>query len=227
MFEPLYVKEVNIEKLFDMYNYSIKFDTPASIIMGPNGVGKSLILKLISDTVTGIKCNIPAADSKVILTSGEELTPDTCRKAVSVYQVKMISDLNICLKGIEYNADQINEFTSIVNETFEITRKKIMPKDQGFIITRNDKEISYDVLSPNEQYFISLFFGLIFEAKNCLVLIDNFGEGLHIEVQEHLIHYLWSITSLNQLQIIVVTHSPSVISDSTKSIAYFNVDLVD
>lgn len=209
----MFIKSVHTKNLFGIYDMSIEFTNEVSIFIGPNGCGKSTILKLINDTVTGIKSNIPATESKVVLTSGEELTPDTCREVVPVYQMSMIPNLSTCLKGVEYNVDQICMFRSIVDKAFDITKKKIMLKDQGFVITQKDKEMNYSLLSVNEQYFVSLFFNLIFKAKNCLVLIDDLGRGLHIELQEHLIDNIEEIARLNELQVITVTHSPNVIND--------------
>ena len=222
----MFITSVYTNNLFGLYNMSIEFTNDVSIVIGPNGCGKSTLLKLIDDTVTGIKCNIPATESKVVLASGEELTPDTCREAVPVYQMSMIPDLSTCLKGVEHNADQICMFTSIIDKAFEIVQKKIMPKDQGFIITQNNKKVNQAWLSASEQYLISLYFNLIFKAKNCLVLIDNLGEGLHIEVQESLIDNIKLIAKQNALQIIAVTHSPSVINDHLNLIAELNVELL-
>ena len=222
----MFITSVYTNNLFGLYNMSIEFTNDVSIVIGPNGCGKSTILKLIDDTVTGIKCNIPATESKVVLASGEELTPDTCREAVPVYQMSMIPDLSTCLKGVEHDADQISMFTSIIDKAFDIVRKKIMPKDQGFVITQNDKEVNQAWLSASEQYLISLYFNLIFKAKNCLVLIDNLGEGLHIEVQESLIDNIELIAKQNALQVIAVTHSPNVINDHLNLIAELNVELL-
>ena len=223
----MFITSVRVNNLFGLYNMSLKFTNDVSIVIGPNGCGKSTLLKLIDDTVTGIKCNIPATESKVVLASGEELTPDTCREAVPVYQMSMIPDLSTCLKGVEHNADQICMFTSIIDKAFKIVRKKIMPKDQGFIITQKDKEVNQAWLSASEQYLISLYFCLIFKAKNCLVFMDNFGEGLHIEVQESLIDNIEAIVKQNNLQVILVTHSPNVITDDHLNlIVKLNVELL-
>lgn len=219
----MFITSVHVNDLFGLYNMSIEFTNEVSIVIGPNGCGKSTILKLIDDTVTGIKCNIPATESKVVLASGEELTPDTCREAVSVYQMSMIPDLSTCLKSVEHDADQICMFTSIINKAFEVMQKKIIVKDQGFVITRNDKEINQAWLSASEQYLISLYFNLIFKAKNCLVIIDDLGEGLHIEVQESLIDNIKAIAKQNALQVIAVTHSPNVINDHLNLIAELTV----
>jgi len=219
----MFITSVYTNNLFGLYNILIEFTDEVSIFIGPNGCGKSTILKLIDDTVTGIKCNIPATESKVVLASGEELTPDTCREAVPVYQMSMVTNLNTCLKGVEYNADQICMFTSIIDKAFKITQKKIIVKDQGFMITQNDKEVNQVWLSASEQYLISLYFDLIFKAKNCLVLMDNFGEGLHIEVQESLIDNIKAIAKQNELQVIIVTHSPNIINNHLNLIAKLTV----
>jgi len=219
----MFITSVYTNNLFGLYNMSIEFTNDVSIVIGPNGCGKSTILKLIDDTVTGIRCNIPATKCKVVLASGEELTPDICREAVPVYQMSMIPDLSTCLKGVEHDADQICMFTSIIDKAFKITQKKIIVKDQGFMITQNDKEVNQVWLSASEQYLISLYFDLIFKAKNCLVLMDNFGEGLHIEVQESLIDNIKAIAKQNELQVIIVTHSPNIINNHLNLIAKLTV----
>lgn len=47
--------EIKINKLFNMFNYDISFENQVTILTGPNGYGKSTILKIISALNEGVE----------------------------------------------------------------------------------------------------------------------------------------------------------------------------
>lgn len=213
----IFVKNVKATNLFGMYNISWNFNHSVSIIIGPNGCGKSTALKIIDDTVNGINSKFPA----------DSVSVETASDNIKTFDLCLVPNLAECLKRVEHCADQINMFTTMINEMFEVTKKHIEPKDLGFVVMQKDKELNQAWLSPSEMYFISLFFNLIFKAENCLVLIDNLGDGLHVNWQEVLIDNINDIAEIRGLQVIVVSHSISTIADHTDQIAEMNIKVIE
>lgn len=227
----LFVKSIKTTNLFDMYTATWDFNTDVSIMIGPNGCGKSTTLGILDSIVRGIKGNFPVDSAEVTLTSGEKLTLDTPKEVVKVFQPMLIASLRECLNNVTYTDKQVSMFTSIVNKAFEVTKKEITLDDtiiwKGFIVTQKGKELTQDCLSYGELYFISLYYSLIFFAKDCLVMIDDLGNSLHIEWQESIINDMMDIAKMNNLQIITVTHSTGILAGNTDNLADLDLDIKD
>ena len=106
-------------------------------------------------------------------------------------------------------------FTSILNER-RFTFKTIqINKEKGFhFVTNKGKELSLTDLSSGEQHEVVLLYELIFRTtSNTLVLIDEPEISLHITWQKEFLKDLLAIIELQKMQVIVATHSPSIIND--------------
>lgn len=111
---------------------------------------------------------------------------------------------------------KLDLFTKIINS--RLTFKQIrITRDNGFEIVDNDnpkKVLQLSQLSSGEKQEIVLFYDLIFNTKEkLLLLIDEPEISLHIAWQKKFLDDLLEVSQQIELQIIVATHSPQVISN--------------
>ncbi|MDO6654512.1 AAA family ATPase [Anaerobacillus sp. 1_MG-2023] len=119
-------------------------------------------------------------------------------------------------------AKKIKLFLKIINARFK-HKKLHVNKDDGFqfkstVIKDKDgifETIPLDQLSSGEKNELILFYKLIFNTStNSLILIDEPEISLHISWQNKFISDLKEIHKLNQLDILIATHSPDIISNN-------------
>jgi predicted ATP-binding protein involved in virulence len=111
-------------------------------------------------------------------------------------------------------AEKIELFIRIINSRF-LYKKINISKEIGLIFTSNQgKDIPLSGLSSGEQHELVLFFQLLFKTeKNSLLLIDEPEISLHISWQKQFINDLLDVVKLNNLDVIIATHSPDLIAD--------------
>jgi predicted ATP-binding protein involved in virulence len=112
--------------------------------------------------------------------------------------------------------DRMELFTDILNNrrfTFKTIR---INREKGFVfLTSKGKNLNLTDLSSGEQHEVVLLYELIFKAKqNTLVLIDEPEISLHISWQTEFLEDLLQIIKLQNIQIIIATHSPQIINDN-------------
>jgi predicted ATP-binding protein involved in virulence len=117
---------------------------------------------------------------------------------------------------------KIEILLSIINKRFKHKRLYI-DKEQGFLfqstIIKNSgghfQNIPVTKLSSGEQNELVLFYLLLFKTNsNSLILIDEPEVSLHISWQNCFIEDLKEIASLNNLDVVIATHSPDIISNN-------------
>ncbi len=138
------------------------------------------------------------------------------------YDEKNANVLLVYLKDSEEKISVFDEllnklelFTNILNER-RFTFKSIkIDRKKGFIfLTSKGNELSLTDLSSGEQHEVVLLYELIFKSnKNTLVLIDEPEISLHVTWQKEFLSDLLKIMELQQMQVIVATHSPQIIND--------------
>jgi predicted ATP-binding protein involved in virulence len=136
---------------------------------------------------------------------------DSDAKALSVY----IKDFESKLSVFDELLDKLELFTSILNER-RFTFKSInINHTKGFYFeTIKGKELELNQLSSGEQHEVVLLYELIFNVKpDILVLIDEPEISLHINWQKEFLNDLIKIIKIQNIQVIVATHSPSIIND--------------
>jgi predicted ATP-binding protein involved in virulence len=144
---------------------------------------------------------------------------DSTKKVLAVY----IGDVEKKLFVFGDLADKIDLFRRIVNSKFSY-KEIVVSRDRGFIFRskypqgRVDDNVS-DLLSPSslssgEQHELVLLYELLFKVKeNSLVLIDEPELSLHVGWQVNFLRDLQEITNLADLDLLIATHSPSLIND--------------
>lgn len=93
------ILEIEVEGLYDLYSYKIPFynDEGITIIYGPNGYGKTTILKLVKDIING---NITEINFTLFK------------------RFKILFDNNICIEVIKQNDEQNNVIYKINDKTY-------------------------------------------------------------------------------------------------------------
>ena len=101
----------------------------------------------------------------------------------------------------------------IINSRF-LFKKLSINRDTGFnfVSTKNGQPIDLNKLSSGEQHMLILFYQLLFKySSQTLLLIDEPEISLHISWQKRFIEDLQQILKLNSMEILIATHSPSII----------------
>ncbi|MGQ9373370.1 AAA family ATPase [Acinetobacter tandoii] len=126
-----------------------------------------------------------------------------------------ISDAYNKTKKFETLAKKLELFSRSVNDLFIF--KKIEITSEGVIIVRNNEggKIGLDSLSSGEQHLLIMIGKLVFEShQNTLVLLDEPEISLHPAWQEEILKIFKSIRKINNLNILIATHSPSLIGEN-------------
>jgi predicted ATP-binding protein involved in virulence len=119
-------------------------------------------------------------------------------------------------------ATKIEIFLDIINRRFK-HKTLFIDKENGFLFKSNfvldergNKQIiPVNKLSSGEQNELVLFYLLLFKTdENSLILIDEPEVSLHISWQNCFIEDLKQITKLNNLDVIIATHSPDIIANN-------------
>jgi predicted ATP-binding protein involved in virulence len=132
-------------------------------------------------------------------------------KALSVY----LKDFERKLSVFDDLLEKLELFSNILNER-RFTFKSInINRTKGFFFkTSKGKELELNQLSSGEQHEVVLLYELIFNVKpNILVLIDEPEISLHITWQKEFLNDLLKIIKIQDIQVVVATHSPSIIND--------------
>ena len=119
---------------------------------------------------------------------------------------------------------KVNIFKEIYDKRNMYTKKTIEFNERGFDILQNGKPINLDFLSTGEKNDFVLLFDLMFRSAEFGVsIIDEPEISLHIDWQETLLDHMMTICAINNTQVIVSTHSPSVVSGKIELLADLEV----
>ena len=105
-------------------------------------------------------------------------------------------------------------FLEILN-TKRLSFKQIsISEEKGFVFKNaKGKELSANQLSSGEQHELVLLYQLLFKVpENSLILIDEPEISLHISWQKEFLNDLEDIIKLRDFDIVLSTHSPSIIN---------------
>ncbi|ACK64717.1 AAA ATPase [Rippkaea orientalis PCC 8801] len=140
----------------------------------------------------------------------EDNIDDSTRKLLSVYVEDIENKLNIFTEIAQKN----EVFKRIINQKFSYKQINI-DQEKGFIFTTEKGEnLSPTDLSSGEQHELVMLYELLFKVKpNSLILIDEPELSLHVEWKIQFLKDLQEITKLTNIDIIIATHSPSLIND--------------
>lgn len=127
-------------------------------------------------------------------------------------KIKPFDELSVKLKLFQ---DIINKRfrhkTLLISRTNGLSFKSTIKKDNKGIF----EVIPASKLSSGEQNELVLFYKLIFNSqKGDMILIDEPELSLHISWQNEFISDLKDVTAINEVTVIIATHSPDIINDN-------------
>ena len=136
---------------------------------------------------------------------------DSDTKVLSLY----IADSEKKLAVFSSLVDKIALFTEILNERRFNFKSIEIDKDKGFVFkSKNGSILQPTELSSGEQHEVVLLFELLFNTtENSLLLIDEPEISLHIVWQKAFLNDIKEIIKLQNIDIVIATHSPYIIHD--------------
>lgn len=131
-------------------------------------------------------------------------------KALSVY----LKDFEIKLSVFDNLLEKLELFTNILNERRFTFKTIAISREKGFFFkTSKGNELELNQLSSGEQHEVVLLYELIFNVQpNTLVLIDEPEISLHVTWQKEFLNDLLRIIKIQNIQVLIATHSPSIIN---------------
>ncbi|OOM74466.1 vitamin B12 import ATP-binding protein BtuD [Clostridium puniceum] len=133
-------------------------------------------------------------------------------KALKIY----FEDFNKKYKVYEDFVKRLDLFTDIINSRLSFKKIKISREDGIKIVDleNEEKKISLTQLSSGEKQEIVLFYELLFETGDeLLILIDEPEISLHIVWQRMFMNDLLKIVEYKNINVIVATHSSAIINN--------------
>jgi predicted ATP-binding protein involved in virulence len=133
-----------------------------------------------------------------------------------------IDDSHKKLDPFDELSKKIKLFKGIINKRFKHKALEIK-QDEGLVfrstvVRKQDgtfDTIPSSKLSSGEQNELILFYKLIFNSiENDMILIDEPELSLHISWQNKFIKDLKEVTSINDVSIVIATHSPDIIDEN-------------
>ncbi len=143
---------------------------------------------------------------------------ESTKKFLAVY----VEDVEKKLDVLGDIAAKIDLFRRIINSKFSY-KEIVVSREKGFIFRSKYPEgseyhgselLSPSSLSSGEQHELILLYELLFKVKErSLVLIDEPELSLHIGWQVNFLKDLQEISKLADLDLLIATHAPDLISD--------------
>ncbi|WP_339875661.1 AAA family ATPase [uncultured Algoriphagus sp.] len=144
-------------------------------------------------------------------------------KALLVY----LNDLEQKLSVFDELLEKLELFTSILNERRFTYKSIAIDREKGFYFkTTKEKILDLNELSSGEQHEVVLLYELIFKTRpGIMVLIDEPEISLHISWQKEFLDDLLRIIKIQDFQVLIATHSPSIINDRWDLV--YNLEMKD
>ncbi|OPF52510.1 hypothetical protein BH721_04445 [Clostridium baratii] len=131
-------------------------------------------------------------------------------KALKIY----FDDFDKKYQVYEEMLEKFDLFMEIINTKLAFKRIKISKETGLSIVDMQGREFKLSMLSSGEKQMIVLFYNLIFEINNeSLLLMDEPEISLHISWQQEFMSDLLRVLYNKNINIIVATHSPQILSD--------------
>lgn len=134
-------------------------------------------------------------------------------KALKVY----FEDFDRKYREYELLIDKLDLFTSMINRRFKFKQIEISNEDGIRIVDDNDRNLKLSKLSSGEKEILVLFYQLLFEVKDrVMLLVDEPEISLHIAWQRMFAEDLKKIVDKKHMRAIIATHSAQIINGNSK-----------
>lgn len=214
------ITKISVKGLYGYINAEYNFSERVSIITGPNGFGKSTLLKMVQAVLSPDPdlldwfWTIKFDEFKIEFDDGKHLTFDSN----GVVDTDATQSINTDVINIDDESpyDFVSPldqecFVEMINQS--LYNKYVEVDGQRNIhIKHDDQELPF-ILSDGEKRLFTIYQQTIFRAnRKTVLIIDEPERSLHIEAQEQLVDNVLKIAEMNGCQIIMATHSPNVIN---------------
>lgn len=134
-------------------------------------------------------------------------------KALKVY----FDDFDRKYGEYENLIDKLDLFTDMVNRRFQFKRIVISNEFGMRVVDGQEKILKLSKLSSGEKEILVLFYQLLFEVKNkVMLLVDEPEISLHVAWQRMFAEDLKKIVKQKNMTAIIATHSPQMINGNRK-----------
>lgn len=141
----------------------------------------------------------------------DALDDESIRRILKIYA----EDTERKLSVFDFIYSRINLFREIIDEHF-LFKTVSTDLEKGIVISDDSdhSEIPLAALSSGEQHELVLIYGLLFKVDaGALILIDEPELSLHVVWQKSFISDILKIKKLNNISVVIATHSPQIIND--------------
>lgn len=113
--------------------------------------------------------------------------------------------------------EKLDLLTDMVNRRFKF-KKIVLSNENGIVVMDdNGKKLKMSKLSSGEQEILVLFYTLLFEVKDgVMLLVDEPEISLHISWQRMFAEDLKKIVEQKKITAIVATHSPQIVNGNRR-----------
>lgn len=222
-----------VEGLLGRYNHTIKLATDARVtfVHGPNGVGKTLMLRLLQAAANGdldeVAGSIPF-DRVTLELHGAASAVTWTRVAVGVkrsqanvsMQPVWIQDLTAPLDEapagrVEMAHDARRRFRWMRHRLNKLLLHKSIEMDESgsmALVHDDGKVLPWSWASDGERRLVRLMVTAYMQApRGSLVLIDEPETSMHLVWQQQIVPELLYVAKARRLDFLLVTHSPDII----------------
>lgn len=136
-------------------------------------------------------------------------------KLLSSYIERLSNKLHVCDDFLE----KISLFDRLI-QSKNFSNKKITfsPQFGMRVVSTSGEFIDTDLLSSGEQNEIVLLYNLIFSiGDKSVLLVDEPENSLHVAWQKLIVNDLNEIAIMKNIQMVVATHSPSIVSQCNRN----------
>lgn len=227
-------------------------DPAVNILVGINGGGKTTLLNLIYDSLTGSKIpkdkvskvitnkiDVPVSYIRSFDVAQKRKSPDSLLledlKSVINQNGRGTSFFDYRMQMLNYPeraaqiSTRIDKFFKLVDSLFVETGKRVLiqPTTNTLVFDMSGHTtIPLDRLSSGEKQLLLILTTIFLqEEKPAIMLLDEPEISLHITWQEKLITVLRELNP--NCQLIMTTHSPSIFAAGWEEKLVFITDLVD
>lgn len=142
-----------------------------------------------------------------------EIQSDEMSKVLWLY----IEDSKDKLNAYRVIMEKLTLMRNIINRRFKF-KQLYIDKEKGYVFKDSPESktsIPVEKLSSGEQNEMVLIYHLLFNCnENDIIMIDEPEISLHISWQHHMIGDFDEISKLNNLSLLLATHSPDLIGDN-------------
>lgn len=220
-----------VEGLFGKYNHTINLHLGerVTLVHGPNGVGKSTMLRMLAAAMSGHLVGNPQLNHfrrvELELEDGTlsawTKTPEGMMRPALLRGEPWVDDDNKYLfcEGLSWVLFDMDDevrarCASMLGLLGELLlNKTIAVRKRGLIVVDCDgTELPLSVLSAGEMKLVRLMAALFLQtAPGSLVLLDEIETSMHLVWQQRMVPELLKIAKALDLDFIVTTNSPDII----------------